>query len=60
MADITCTKEKPWDKVPNDEGRVIHPDANEVGEQQSGWPAGDIVTYECPHCGHRWEQELPQ
>ncbi len=32
----------------------------EVGEQEDGWPGGDIVTYECPNCGTRWKQELPQ
>ena len=25
-----------------------------------GWPGGDIVTYECRNCGHRWKAELPQ
>ena len=31
---------------------MYHPDAREVGDQEDGWPGGDIVTYECPHCGH--------
>ena len=62
MPETMCTKEKPWDKVPGGwgGGRVVHPDAHEVGEQQDGYPGGDIVTMECPNCGHRWEQELPQ
>jgi len=39
---------------------LYHPDAVEVGEQQNGYPGGDIVTYECPNCGARWKEELPQ
>lgn len=53
-----CTKETPWDH--KYDGRVQHPDAQEVGEQEDGWPGGDIVTYLCPHCGHRFKVELPQ
>jgi len=49
-----CTKENPNQKY------MYHPDAREVGDQESGWPGGDIVTYECPHCGARWREELPQ
>lgn len=53
-----CTPERPWrrgDPVP-----VQHPEAREVGEQEDGWPGGDIVTMECPTCGTRWTKELPQ
>ncbi len=39
---------------------VSHPKAVEVGEQEDGWPGGDIVTYECPICKTRWEVEMPQ
>ena len=52
-----CTLEDPW--APG-KGRASHPDAREVGEQEEGHPGGDIVTYECPHCGVRWREELPQ
>jgi hypothetical protein len=58
--EIVCTRDHPWDKVERKSVRVIHPDADEVGEQRDGWPAGDMQTYECPHCGHRFEIELPQ
>lgn len=52
-----CTKDNP---CPKDwDGRGIHPDAVVVGEQD-GWPGGDLENYECPHCGRRWTQELPQ
>ena len=53
-----CTVEDPW--TPEKGKRVIHPNAREVGEQENGWPAGDIVTFECPICGTRWKKELPQ
>lgn len=63
MADVECTAAKPWDRVtrpPRGEGRIIHPDAHEVGEQEDGYPGGDIITMKCPHCGVTWREELPQ
>lgn len=58
---FTCTKEHPWSReIDTSDMQVCHPDAHEVGEQEDGWPAGDIVTYKCPNCGHRWKMELPQ
>lgn len=53
-----CTPERPW-RV-GDPTPAVHPQAREVGEQEDGWPAGDIVTMECPTCGTRWRKELPQ
>lgn len=55
---FVCSKNTPW--VPSMGTPVVHADAHEVGDQRDGWPGGDIVTYECPHCGHRWRAELPQ
>jgi hypothetical protein len=55
---MICTKDKPWDRVTP--GPVEHDDVREIGEQEDGWPGGDIVTYECGNCGHRWRAELPQ
>lgn len=53
-----CTARDPW--KPGD-SRGVHPDAQEVrGSQQNGWPGGDIVAYECPHCKQRFDVELPQ
>lgn len=56
---FTCTHDNPW--VPDMKvHHVIHPDAREVGEQEDGWPCGDIVTKRCPNCGVTWKAELPQ
>ena len=49
-----CTKEDPG------KHHMYHLDAHEVGEQQDGYPGGDIVQYECPYCGASWKEELPQ
>ena len=53
-----CTEKDPWDKTKG--GRATHPEAYEVGEQENGYPGGDVVTYKCPHCKHQWKEELPQ
>lgn len=55
---MICTKEKPW--TPDMGFPVEHDGAHEVGEQEDGYPGGDIVTMECSNCGVRWKQELPQ
>jgi hypothetical protein len=52
-----CRADQPYD---GGQGRWYHPAAQEVGEQEPGWPGGDIITLECPVCGHRFKQELPQ
>ena len=41
-------------------GFWMHTNAHEVGEQENGWPAGDIVTMKCDDCGATWKEELPQ
>lgn len=53
-----CTADDPW--TPAKGERAEHPMAREEGDQQNGYPGGDIVTYVCPHCKHRWTAELPQ
>lgn len=40
--------------------RWKHQEAHEVGEQENGWPSGDIVMYKCDTCGVTWKTELPQ
>ncbi len=53
-----CTAENPWSK---EKGTPVeHTGSREVGDQEDGYPGGDIVTYECRHCKHRWRAELPQ
>jgi len=49
-----CTKEHP------DKTLRWHPDAVEDGDQEDGWPSGDIQRYICPHCGLHFKVELPQ
>jgi len=56
---IICTKERPYNAERDKDERVQHPDAIE-GEQEDGWPAGDLVNYYCPNCGLRFKVELPQ
>lgn len=53
-----CAPETPYEV--GAEGKWLHPQAHEVGEQQDGWPGGDIVRMQCEVCGHRWTEELPQ
>jgi hypothetical protein len=53
-----CSPEHPM--PPNAPGRWVHTNVEEVGEQQSGWPGGDIVRMRCRDCGLTWKQELPQ
>jgi len=47
--------------VPKDApGRWEHSGAGEVGDQENGWPGGDIITVRCKDCGKKWREELPQ
>jgi hypothetical protein len=50
----TCTAADPW--TPAKAQRALHPDAVDDGECAEG--CCDYLK--CPHCGHRWRQELPQ
>lgn len=55
-----CTAENPYDNSKG--GRWAHPDADEVGEDYGpggGVADGDYTEYKCPHCGHKWKEELP-
>ena len=52
-----CTAQDPW--KPGIE-HCSHPDAVEFGEQQDGYPGGDIQAYKCPPCGTIFKEELPQ
>jgi len=53
-----CTKDDPWTREKS--RYAYHPDAKEVGDQKDGYPHGDVVTVQCPHCKIVFESELPQ
>ena len=53
-----CTEDRPMPK--GAAGPWRHTRTREIGEQEDGWPAGDIVTVECLNCGTTWKRELPQ
>lgn len=59
MMAIICTPEKPWDHKPTGQ-QVRHTNVEEVGDQEDGWPGGDIQRMRCKDCGHTWKEELPQ
>ena len=48
-----CSSEEPW--TPGIK-RVIHPDARYLGDDAEGC----CSTYECPHCGKWWREQLPE
>jgi hypothetical protein len=54
----TCSPESPMPKGAT--GRWQHTNVIEVGDQEDGWPCGDMQGYKCLDCGHEWEEELPQ
>lgn len=41
-------------------GFWCHTNVSEVGDQENGWPGGDIVKMRCADCGAEWKMELPQ
>jgi len=51
---IHCSESFPWDGTKEDNQRISHPCAREIADH------GETVTYECPHCKHRWTLELPE
>ena len=56
-----CSPESPYSKERDGaDVQWFHIDVHEVGEQEDGYPGGDIVTYECRTCGITWKTELPQ
>ena len=53
-----CTAEPPWD--PSKGSRAVHDNTEDVGEQQDGYPGGDLQRVRCKNCGKSWTMELPQ
>lgn len=63
MSKKQCTMENPYTPTRDEEevgNRREHSDVREIGEQEDGYPSGDIVTKQCRNCGLTWKQELPQ
>lgn len=58
MSRFICSEEHPRPK--DAVGQWEHTRVKEVGEQENGFPGGDIVTLKCLNCGLEWKQELPQ
>lgn len=55
---LLCSPDHPMPKDAS--GRWEHTNSGEVGEQESGWPSGDVITIQCADCGAKWKEELPQ
>ena len=56
-----CTEQTPFSESVDKPGdRWQHHGAYEVGEQEDGYPGGDIQRYRCKFCGLEWKEELPQ
>lgn len=53
-----CSPDHPMPK--NAEGQWEHTSAHETGDQENGWPGGDIIRMKCNDCGTTWKEELPQ
>lgn len=60
MSTAICTKDNPRPADAPEDQRWLHEDTEEVGEQENGWPGGDIITVRCKNCGLKWKEELPQ
>lgn len=55
-----CTRDHPWSPGQSERTmHVIHLDAVPVGQSDSS-SGCHCEILSCPHCGHTFEQELPQ
>jgi hypothetical protein len=48
------------ERIAAEGNRWAHEQVEEVGDQEPGWPGGDMQRYRCLDCGTEWTQELPQ
>lgn len=55
-----CNASHPMPKDAPDGFRWEHDGCHEVGDQEDGYPGGDIQRVECRDCEKRWKMELPQ
>lgn len=63
MARRQCKKDNPYTLERNRTEAGTgweHDAAHEVGEQENGWPGGDIVRIHCDNCHEEWYKELAQ
>ncbi len=56
-----CTEAKPYSED-RDNVNVCwqHSKVIEIGDQENGYPCGDIQRMKCLNCGVEWDEELPQ
>ena len=63
MGRRNCTEDNPYtderDRTEPGFGWV-HSAAEEIGDQEDGYPGGDIQRVRCGNCGIEWRKELPQ
>lgn len=60
LREFVCTKEDPWEKDKVGDLRTIHPDAISKGDEYGSLgKGGSYERFECPHCGKRFNVELP-
>lgn len=55
-----CTAGRLCDRTRHDMREWYHPESKPKGPQRDGYPGGDLVDHECPHCGLFFTLELPQ
>lgn len=63
MSRRECTAENPSTKERDEVEPGYgweHDAVEEVGDQEDGWPGGDIQEFKCLNCGVSWKAELPQ
>ncbi len=55
-----CSPEHPMPKDAPNGTRWVHTNVAEVGEQEDGYPGGNLQRMRCKDCGVNWKMELPQ
>lgn len=58
-----CTKDNhytPKRHAKDPEAKWMHDAVRQIGEEEDGWPCGDIARMRCDNCGVEWNEELPQ
>jgi hypothetical protein len=55
-----CSPEHPMPADYPSNSRWAHTNVEEVGDQEDGYPGGDMQRMHCKDCGYTWWTELPQ